>query len=43
MSVLTTNSEHIDCQKELEEFLSAARILGPKQLCCVLQFGFCLS
>ena len=30
----------LDCQKELEEFLSAARILEGKLLCCVLQFGF---
>jgi uncharacterized protein YecE (DUF72 family) len=30
----------VDCEKELEEFLSAVRILGSKLLCCVLQFGF---
>jgi uncharacterized protein YecE (DUF72 family) len=30
----------VDCQKELEEFLSAVRLLGGKLLCCVLQFGF---
>jgi uncharacterized protein YecE (DUF72 family) len=29
-----------DCQKETEEFLTAARILESKLLCCVLQFGF---
>ena len=29
-----------DCQKEVDEFLSAARLLGPKLLCCVLQFGY---
>src|SRR5207253_8201475 len=29
-----------DCQKEVDEFLAAARLLGPKLLCCVLQFGY---
>jgi uncharacterized protein YecE (DUF72 family) len=29
-----------DCQPEVDEFLAAVRILGPKLLCCVLQFGF---
>jgi uncharacterized protein YecE (DUF72 family) len=30
----------VDCQKELDEFMTAARLLGEKLLCCVLQFGF---
>jgi uncharacterized protein YecE (DUF72 family) len=29
-----------DCGKETEVFLDAARLLGPKLLCCVLQFGY---
>jgi uncharacterized protein YecE (DUF72 family) len=29
-----------NCQAEVDEFLTAARILGDKLLCCVLQFGF---
>src|SRR5262245_57724807 len=30
----------LDCQKEVETFLDAVRLLGPKLLCCVLQFGY---
>ena len=30
----------VDCQAELEGFLAAARVLGEKLLCCVLQFGY---
>ncbi len=30
----------IDCAGEVEEFISAARLLGDKLLCCVLQFAF---
>src|SRR5262249_30156535 len=30
----------LDCQKEVETYLSAVRLLGPKLLCCVLQFGY---
>jgi uncharacterized protein YecE (DUF72 family) len=29
-----------DCAAEVEEFLSAARLLEDKLLCCVLQFGY---
>ena len=28
-----------DCQAEVDAFLGAARLLGEKLLCCVLQFG----
>src|ERR1700730_10778135 len=30
----------VDCGTEVEEFVSAARLLGDKLLCCVLQFAF---
>jgi uncharacterized protein YecE (DUF72 family) len=30
----------VDCAGEVEEFVSAARLLGDKLLCCVLQFAF---
>jgi uncharacterized protein YecE (DUF72 family) len=30
----------VDSVAEVEEFLSAARLLGEKLLCCVLQFAF---
>jgi uncharacterized protein YecE (DUF72 family) len=30
----------VDCHAEVESFLSAARVLGEKLLCCVLQFGY---
>ena len=29
----------LDCQQEVEAFLSAARLLGDNLLCCCLQFG----
>jgi uncharacterized protein YecE (DUF72 family) len=29
----------LDCRAEVESFLAAARLLGDKLLCCVLQFG----
>ena len=29
-----------DCERERDEFLSVARLLGEKLFCCVLQFGF---
>jgi uncharacterized protein YecE (DUF72 family) len=38
--VITHEKLLLDCQKELDEFLAAARILGGKLLCCVLQLGF---
>jgi uncharacterized protein YecE (DUF72 family) len=30
----------VDCGREVEEFLSAARLLGDKLLCCTLQFAY---
>jgi hypothetical protein len=30
----------VDCAGEVEEFVSAARLLGDKLLCCTLQFGY---
>jgi uncharacterized protein YecE (DUF72 family) len=30
----------VDCRNELDEFLAAARLLGEKLLCCLLQFGY---
>src|SRR5208282_3112575 len=30
----------LDCQSEVAGFLDAARLLGDKLLCCVLQFGY---
>src|SRR5439155_19827850 len=30
----------VDCSKEVETFLSAARLLENKLLCCLLQFGY---
>jgi uncharacterized protein YecE (DUF72 family) len=30
----------LDCRDELRTFLTAARILGDKLLCCLLQFGY---
>jgi uncharacterized protein YecE (DUF72 family) len=30
----------VDCEGEVEAFLRAARLLGRKLLCCVLQFGY---
>jgi uncharacterized protein YecE (DUF72 family) len=30
----------LDCDQEVAGFLAAARILGDKLLCCVLQFGY---
>lgn len=30
----------LDCKTEVDTFLDAARLLGPKLLCCCLQFGF---
>ena len=30
----------LDCHDEVEEFLSAARLLGDKLLCCCLQFAY---
>ncbi len=30
----------LDCRDELRTFLTAARVLGDKLLCCLLQFGY---
>jgi len=30
----------LDCRAEVSAFLTAARVLGDKLLCCVLQFGY---
>src|SRR5262249_10552323 len=30
----------VDCRKELNEFMTAARALEEKLLCCLLQFGY---
>jgi uncharacterized protein YecE (DUF72 family) len=38
--VITHDKVLLDCQKEVDTFLDAARLLGPKLLCCVLQFGY---
>jgi uncharacterized protein YecE (DUF72 family) len=38
--VITHEKVLLDCREEVRAFLSAARILGPKLLCCVLQFGY---
>jgi uncharacterized protein YecE (DUF72 family) len=38
--VITHEKLLLDCRKELEAFLSAARVLGGKLLCCLLQFGY---
>jgi uncharacterized protein YecE (DUF72 family) len=38
--VITHEKVLIDCRKELTAFLSAARALEEKLLCCLLQFGY---
>src|SRR5204863_299411 len=38
--VITHEKVLLDCRTELAEFLDAARLLGDKLLCCVLQFGY---
>ena len=38
--VITHEKVLVDCEKELGEFLSAARTLENKLLCCVLQFSY---
>jgi uncharacterized protein YecE (DUF72 family) len=38
--VITHEKLLLDCRAEVSAFLSAARMLGPKLLCCVLQFGY---
>jgi uncharacterized protein YecE (DUF72 family) len=38
--VITHEKVLLDCAKELGTFLTAARVLGDKLLCCVLQFAY---
>jgi uncharacterized protein YecE (DUF72 family) len=38
--VITHEKLLLDCRAEVHSFLSAARALGQKLLCCVLQFGY---
>src|SRR5579864_8793282 len=38
--VVTHEKVLLDCREEVRAFLTAARVLGPKLLCCVLQFGY---
>jgi uncharacterized protein YecE (DUF72 family) len=40
LHVITHEKVLHDCRTEVSTFLSAARVLGPKLLCCVLQFGY---
>jgi uncharacterized protein YecE (DUF72 family) len=38
--VITHEKVLLDCRKELNEYLTAARALEDKLLCCLLQFGY---
>jgi uncharacterized protein YecE (DUF72 family) len=38
--VITHEKALLDCQQELDAFLSAACVLEDKLLCCLLQFGY---
>jgi uncharacterized protein YecE (DUF72 family) len=38
--VITHDKVLLDCRDELAAFLGAARLLGDKLLCCLLQFGY---
>jgi uncharacterized protein YecE (DUF72 family) len=38
--VITHEKMLLDCRDEVRTFLTAARILGDKLLCCLLQFGY---
>jgi uncharacterized protein YecE (DUF72 family) len=38
--VITHEKVLVDCRDEVRTFLTAARVLGDKLLCCVLQFGY---
>jgi uncharacterized protein YecE (DUF72 family) len=38
--IITHEKVLADCQEELDGFVAAARLLGPKLLACVLQFGY---
>jgi uncharacterized protein YecE (DUF72 family) len=37
---ITHDKVLVDCRAEVRDFLTAAQVLGPKLLCCVLQFGY---
>src|SRR5438105_2649509 len=38
--VITHEKVLVDCQKEVSDFLTAARVLEGKLKCCLLQFGY---
>jgi uncharacterized protein YecE (DUF72 family) len=38
--IVTHEKILVDCGKEVDEFLAAARLLGNKLLCCLLQFPY---
>jgi uncharacterized protein YecE (DUF72 family) len=38
--VITHDKVLVDCRAEVRDFLTAARVLEGKLLCCVLQFGY---
>jgi uncharacterized protein YecE (DUF72 family) len=38
--VITHEKVLVDCREKVRAFLTAARALGPRLLCCVLQFGY---
>jgi uncharacterized protein YecE (DUF72 family) len=38
--VITHEMVLLKCEQELDSYLAAARVLGDKLLCCVLQFGY---
>jgi uncharacterized protein YecE (DUF72 family) len=38
--IITHEKVLLDCREEVEGFVAAARVLGDKLLCCVLQFGY---
>jgi uncharacterized protein YecE (DUF72 family) len=37
---ITHDKVLLDCRAEVDSFLAAARLLGDKLLCCLLQFGY---
>jgi uncharacterized protein YecE (DUF72 family) len=38
--VITHEKVLVECQAEVDAFVRAARLLGPRLLCCLLQFGY---
>jgi uncharacterized protein YecE (DUF72 family) len=38
--VITHEKVLLDCREDVESFTAAARLLGDKLLCCLLQFGY---